>query len=297
MAPTQSGPTSSTTFADLASAAGSQGGPGPGEGGPAVGGAGSFPASFDLANINLGNLGVVAPESNLAGVGVRGGPTGTVSLTTGNKTIDTALGIAGKAFGMPTSINLLGQAASLFGGPVLSALAAFTGPVGALLTAMQLTHAISSQFDSTLAGQINAVLHDETLTPQQQAQMLAELNAQGPQQGGVQAIGQLPFDNPVTNVNASTQAGPASGAGQNLSLAESLSLTPTFAQLANALGFGRTDVTGGAPTGPPTGQAEADAATAAATAGTGVSSGGAAGEGAPAGSGGAPGGSGDSPAM
>lgn len=259
--PTTSGDVATTTFADLAGAGGSDTSAGQS---PSVGGAGSFPASFDLANINLGNLGLVAPESSLAGVGGRVGPTGTVSPTTGNQFVDQALSIVGRALDVPTSINLLSQAAQMFGAPALSALAGITGPVGALLTAMQLTHAISQNVDGTIASQIKETLANPNLNEHDVATIMNQIAQGFPYGGGPQAIGTpgrvaMGLDNPVTNVNASTQAAPTAPAAN---LAEAGTLTPTFAALANALGMtGRADEGPAAPPGiaPTEGISPADA--------------------------------------
>jgi hypothetical protein len=284
MAPTQSGPTSSTTFADLASAAGSQGGPGPGEGGAVgqntdvAGGPANIGASvgFGPGQISIGPTGTIS-------VGARGDS----AITQG---VSSALTSALNFAGIPTSVNVPSLVAALTAAPALGIAAQIAGAAGAPLTLAAIAHMFASMSPTSVTS-LQAALADpnpETQLTLAQAMALAAGGAKGPTQGGVQAIGNLPFDNPVTNVNASTQAAPTTPAAN---LEEALTLTPTFAQLANALGFGRTDVTGGtAPPGVPAGLSSEGIDTGEGTPG------GTAGPG-PGDAGGAPGGSGDSPAM
>jgi hypothetical protein len=279
---------------------------------------GTAPNSLDLGSLTLSDLGL---EGAAGKAGLSIGPTGTVSPTTGQKGLDFGLSVAAKALGFPISQNLISLAAKL--APALAPFAAGVGPAGLLTTAVQLAHSLASATPGTIAnlqanlGKVAQSPTTETEFGKIQESILSDAKS------ALSSIadGKATF---VTNpdvaaalsnmgvpgysfqggyVFGGARAGaPGASLGQApttpaANLDEALTLTPTFAQLANAFGFGRTDVTGGAPTGPPAGQVAADAATAAATAGTGVSSGGAAGEGAPAGSVGAPGGSGDSPAM
>ena len=247
LAPTKSGALGETTFADLSSAVG---GPGESAGqGPAVGEAGSFPASFDLASVNLGQLGVEGP---LGGVGGRVGPTGNVGLTTGNKTVDSIMGLGAKLANIPLSQNLLSLAARL-APSVLGPLAASAGLAGLPLAFAQLVHSISTAIPGTTAFNIANMATNPDITPEEFHEQMSVLAQSGafPMQGGPQPIGALPMDNPVSTLGQSLGtstpgAGPTFG-GQTLT-------ETTLADLASSI-FGqpstaREDI---GPTGPGTG--------------------------------------------
>lgn len=290
---TKSGEVGETTFADLSgalSAQGSQSGDAaPGEGGPAVGAAapGLPSAQGELAGITFSGNPFGGSARGPGGVGLTAGPTGRVSFTSGNAALDHALSMASNAFGVPMGINALTALAGLVSSPVASILGAAVGPAAMPFAMIALAHQFAQGMPTSVTSMQNALaeINPEMHLTEAQAQQIMEFGAkafQGPMSGGPQAIGNMPFDNPVTNVPGSTQAGPTAPAAN---LAEAGQLTPTFADLAHALGFGtnREDAPPGAPNADPNADAAAAAATASATAGTGVSSS-TGSEGAPAGS-------------
>ena len=250
-------------FGDLAAGALPTGG-GSGEAGPgeasAVGQGGLPSASTEVGGLTFSGSPFGASVRGPGGLGISAGPTGSVGLSTGNVALDSALGFAAKSLGIPLGVNAITGLASLASGPAASILGAALGPAAVPFGLVALAHQFATTQDFSVTNMQNALQQvnpEFHLTPAQ-AQQIAQYGAQafaGPVVGGPQPIGALAIDNPVTNVNATTQAGPAGATlshapGQTFSeaLAESLTPTPTFAALANAMGFGREDMSG--PSGP-----------------------------------------------
>jgi hypothetical protein len=246
-APTGPGP---QNFADLSGGAmpetGGDGGPGPGEGSPtgantdAAGGPSNIGVSFGFGpgQLSIGPTGTIS-------VGARGDSPATSVIS---NAITQALTMAG----VPTSVNVPSLVATLTQAPALGIAAQIAGAAGAPITLVSLAHMFASMSPTSVTS-LQAALADpnpETQLSLAQAIALANGGAKGPTYGGVQNIGNLPFDNPVHNVNASTQAAPTTPA---LNFAD-MTLTPTFADLANTLGFGRSDTPeAGAPAAGPAG--------------------------------------------
>jgi hypothetical protein len=183
----------------------------------------------------------VAPDNPAAGVGGKIGPTGVASFTSGNKTIDSLIGTAGKIAGIPFSESILGILGTLSGSPVLGALAGVVGVAGLPLAMAQIAHAIASNIDGTIASNINSVLSDPQLTPEMQANFMADIAQGFPMSGGPQAPSGVPgsFQGPS---GAAFGTGGSTGPTAPAANLADMSLSPTFAALAEALGFGREDL-------------------------------------------------------
>ena len=256
-------------FGDLAAGAmpevGGSGATAPGEGSPV--GQGSFPsATGEFAGLTFSASPFGAGVHGPGGVGVSAGPTGNigVGISTGvpglDQALNSAVSFASSKLGITLGVNALSGLVSLASGPAAAILNAAVGPAAFPFAAVALAHQFATTQDFSVANMQNALaqVNPEFHLSPAQAQQVVEYGKQafaGPAVGGPQPIGLMPFDNPVTNVNASTQAGPA---GANLShapgqtfseaLAESLTPTQTFADIAASLGLGREDM--GGPSGP-----------------------------------------------
>ena len=195
------------------------------------------------------------PSFGVPGTGghVTVGMTGNIGINTGVPALDTVLNVAlgqgARAAGASTNIPSI--LAMITGNPVLGAIAGAAGMAGIPLTIANLGAFAASLNPSSIQSQLNALQANPNVTAQDFAQFMSQIAMGFPTEGGPQASGTagrvaLGLDNPVTNVNASTQAAATAPAAN---LAEATTPTPTFAALANAI-TGRGDQPDAGPTGP-----------------------------------------------